>query len=61
MFLRQKEQRKSVLLAKTGTCSKKVPHVNTHALSEMFALSERLTIAMQLARDNYYQARHLTP
>lgn len=52
MSLRQEDQRKSVLLAKTETCSKKVPLVNFHTLSEVFALGERLTIAMQLARDN---------
>lgn len=51
MSLRQEDQRMSVLLAKTGTCSKKVPCVNFHALSEVFASGERLTIAMQLARD----------
>lgn len=36
----------------TGAHSKTVPHVNSHALSEMFTLGERLTIAMQLGRDN---------
>jgi len=50
--LRQEDQRKSVLFAKTGSCPKKIPLVSFHTWSELFSLGERLTIAIQLARDN---------